>query len=443
MNLFSEITGLFNEGLEAVRPGVIINGTVSLESGTLLINYPDGVFSTDLSQYDNVIVIGAGKASAAMAAGLEKVLGDRISFGAVVTKYGFGEKLSRIKLLQAGHPVPDKAGVKASEKILEICSRAGANDLIISLLSGGASSLLPLPVKGISLDDKIEFTRQMLSSGASIEEINQIRKHLSDIKGGGLLKYSAPARLVSLILSDVVGDRLDVIASGITVPVERSYEKCLLIVDKYKLRESLPGAVLKHLQTGAGAKPGHDTGAGYLPHPENIIIGNNGLALEKIREKAAGLGYITKIMDRALTGEARIVGRRIAREAVSFAKDQALPGKKYCFLYGGETTVTLKGKGRGGRNQELALAAAIELKDTGGITILSGGTDGNDGPTDAAGAVCDGETYRQGTKLGMEAQEYLERNDSYHFFKAIKRLLVTGPTGTNVMDVQIVLLSGD
>ncbi len=437
----SKIISLFTSGINAVKPDVLIERSVVYKNGTLSIKeteHTQAIF--DLAAVDHIFVIGAGKASALMAQKIEEVLGDKITAGVVVTKYGFTAELQKIRLLEAAHPVPDANGVKASHAVLDMCKKADESDLIINLLSGGASALLPLPVDGITLDEKIEVTKELLKSGAGIGEINFVRLHLSKLKGGGLLEQICQAKVITLLVSDVVGDKLDIIGSGVTVPVKRDFKRCWEIVENYNLQTTFPKSVIAFLKEQI-QKNKRETGQPICKiRSSNIIIGNNLKALNKIKVEAEKWGYKTAIVTSALEGEAKIVGRKIAEDAILFAETQAAKGVKYGFLYGGETTVTINGNGVGGRNQELALAAAMALNGSKGITILSGGTDGNDGPTDAAGAICNGETIRIAEAKGMNAADYLERNDSYNFFKRINSLLITGPTGTNVMDIQIVLI---
>ncbi len=430
------------EGINAVKPSYLIEQSVCLSGDLVYITGLDGEVETyDLSQFENIVLIGAGKASAAMAIGMEEIFGDRISSGVIVTKYGFGEKLKRTKLIEAGHPIPDENGQKAAKYLIDLCKNAGAKDLVIGLFSGGASALLPCPADGITLGEKMEVTRQLLNSGASIDELNIIRKHLSKIKGGGLLDYIYPAKVVSLIISDVIGDHLPTIGSGITFPETKSFEACWRIVEKYNLETGFPKAVLQYFQNKIKTEKAAKSPSRKVANKvSNIIIANNLKALLKIKKEAEAMAYETRIVDPALSGEAREIGAKIARDAILFANNEATPNKKYCLLYGGETTVTVKGDGKGGRNQELALAAALQLDNTKGITLLSAGTDGNDGPTDAAGAFCDGDTVNRGRVLGLDAKDYLERNDSYFYFKPIKGLVMTGPTGTNVMDVVIITI---
>lgn len=387
-------------------------------------------------------VVGMGKASVQMAKAAEDILGDRIEEGLVVTKYGHGGKLRRIKVLEAGHPVPDQAGTRAAEEILKVALRAGEGDILLCLISGGGSALTPLPPEGITLEEKRRTTELLLRCGARIEELNAVRKHLSRIKGGQLAEAANPARVVSLVLSDVVGDPLEVIASGPTVPDPTTFEDCILIARKYGIWEELPSSVRLRFEMGAKGilpetpKPGDPA----FSSCKNVIVGNNRSALEAARKEAEVRGYKALLLTSFLQGEAREVGRALASVVKEVRKSGEPVEPPACLLSGGETTVTVRGKGKGGRNQELALAMVGELAGLEGVLVLSAGTDGTDGPTDAAGAFVDGGTLKRARKLGLEPEDYLRENDSYNFFRALGDLFVTGPTGTNVMDLQIALI---
>jgi len=363
-----------------------------------------------------VWVVGAGKAAATMARAAETFLGDRVLGGCATTKDGHALPLARIEWREAGHPLPDERGVAGAKRIAEIAAQAREGETLLCLISGGASALMPLPAPGITLADKQETTALMLACGANIHELNCVRKHLSAIKGGHLARIAAPARVVSLILSDVIGDNLDVIGSGPTVSDSSTAAEARAILERYSLWDRVPAAVRERIASGAETPKS-------LDRVENLVVGSNRLAAEAAVAKARELGYETRLLSTTLDGEAREVGARIARE-------------RGCLVAGGETTVTLRGKGKGGRNQELALAAAIELA---GIeepaVVLSAGTDGTDGPTDAAGAIAANDTVARAKKMGLVAEAHLEENNSYPFFAALGDLVVTGPTGTNVMDL--------
>ncbi|MBW1980102.1 MAG: glycerate kinase [Deltaproteobacteria bacterium] len=423
-------------GLKAVDPAAAVKRYVSIQDEQLTIagkkvDYRGGLW-----------VVGAGKGSAAMARALEEILGERISGGVVVTKYGYLETLSRIDLYEAGHPTPDENGNRAARRIIELVSGLGEDDVVLVLISGGGSALLPVPVVGVSLEDKMKTTELLLKSGASIQEMNAIRKHLSQIKGGHLARLAYPAQVFSLILSDVVGDHLDVIASGPTVADPSTYQECLEIVSRYGLQEALPEAVMAHLEAGAAGKvaetPKPDEPA--CKRSRTYLVGTNLQALEAAAMEAEKLGRRTLILSSLIegdTGEAARFHAAVARQIVQSGHPLPRPA---CVISGGETTVVVRGKGKGGRNQHFALEAAFAIDGLPQICILSAGTDGTDGPTDAAGAVVDGSTISRARAKNLDARAFLENNDSYHFFKNLGDLVMTGPTNTNVMDLRIILV---
>ena len=429
---------IFRAGLEAVDPVSAVRRCVGVDHGQLIV----GDKIVDLSHVNNIFVVGAGKASGAMAAALEEILADRITNGLVVVKYGHAVDLSHISLVEAGHPLPDKKGQEGAERILKLAGKACKNDLVICLMSGGGSALLPSPGPGLILADKQDTIQALLSCGAGIHEINTIRKHISRIKGGRLALAVHPAGMISLILSDVVGDDLDVIASGPTVPDPSTFQDCMEILSKYRIADKLPKAINKHLAGGAEGKiketpkPGHRAFA----NTNHFIIGNNFQALSSARLFAESLGYNTVMLTSLLTGETKDAAHfhaAIIREITQSGHPASPPA---CLISGGETTVTLKGNGKGGRNQEFALASAIALENVGPMVYLSAGSDGTDGPTDAAGAIMDSTTLTRAKTKGLEATDYLSDNDSYHFFQELGDLYITGPTRTNVMDIRIALV---
>jgi hydroxypyruvate reductase len=392
----------------------------------------------DFSRFRNIYVVGAGKAGASMAQAAERVLGRRIAAGLLNVKYGHTAKLRRIELNECGHPVPDAAGVAGAERIAGIAAGAGKDDLVICLISGGASALMPAPAEGITLEEKQATTRLLLASGANIHEINSIRKHISRIKGGQLARLASPARVDSLMLSDVIGDNLDVIGSGPTAPDGSTFTGALGLLDRYGIRERVPPSVRERIEQGArGAIP-------ETPKPDdpvfarvrNTIVGSNRLALAAAASRARALGYRTLVLSSEIQGEAREIARMHAAIASEMARTGHPIKPPACIITGGETTVTLRGDGLGGRAQEFALAAALDIAGLENVVVFCAGTDGTDGPTDAAGAVADGQTL--GRK--PDARRYLDRNDSYHYFEALGDLVKTGPTNTNVMDACIVLV---
>jgi hydroxypyruvate reductase len=429
---------IFAAGVAAVDPTAAVQRAVIRRGETLLV---EGV-PYDLRRFARVYVVGGGKAGATMARGLETILRERLTGGAVTVKYGHVAPVSRITIYEAGHPIPDAAGVRGTEAIMRLAQQAGDDDLVFCLLSGGGSALLPAPTAGISLAEKQQVTSLLLECGASINEINVIRKHLSDLKGGQLARLVAPATLITLILSDVVGDRLDTIASGPTVPDPSTYQDCLDIIRRYDLLQRLPASVRMHLQRGqAGCLPETPkVGDAAFERCQTVIIGNNRTALQVARETAGRLGYKTLILSSSIQGETRDIARMHAAIVQEMHQSGAPLPPPACVISGGETTVTIRGDGKGGRNQEFVLAAALDIAGLERAVVLSGGTDGTDGPTDAAGAIADGQTVARARALGLEPEGFLRRNDSYHFFAALDDLLITGPTRTNVMDIHLLLV---
>ncbi len=437
--LLLDIKQLFDTGIKAVQPSTLMHKAIKLESNILEItDVNDNTNQIALNKFEKIFVIGAGKASAGMAEELEKIFSKsnyKIESGIVVVPYGTKKNLDIIEIIEASHPLPDENGVKGAKKIIKLCTDATEKDLIINLLSGGASSLLPAPVKGITLQNKIEVTNLLMRKGAAIEELNLVRKHLSRIKGGKLLEYIYPAKVVSLIISDVIGDCVDIIGSGITSLQENNYYEFSEVIKKYELQKSIPGSLLNEIEQRGNKL---DNNSINSVSATNLIVGNNSLALNKIANAASELGYLVKIMDRKLSGEARKVGSKIAKDIIELKQNRN--NNLHCLIYGGETWVKVIGNGKGGRNQELALSVAIKIDGLDSVQFLSGGTDGIDGPTNAAGAVCNGNTFSKAINEDIDSFEYLNNNDSYNFFKKINQLVITGQTGTNVADIQIVLL---
>jgi len=433
-----DAAAIFTAGVRAVAPATAINRFCKRQGHELLI----GPRTFDLNDYQNIYVVGAGKATAAMASALEALLEDRLTAGVITVKYGHTTDLLKIQTVEAGHPVPDANGELGSAKILEIAKAAGENDLLICLISGGGSALLPHPVPSVSLAHKQETTRILLACGATIHEINTLRKHLSRIKGGHLALAAEPATVVSLILSDVVGDDLDVIASGPTVPDNSTFADCLAIVEKYGIASRLPRPVTAYFQKGRDGRAPETPKAGdpVFGKTCNIIVGSNIDAIMAARREAVDRGYTTLILSSMIEGETSAVAQVHAAIAKEVLKTGHPAPPPVCILSGGETTVTLKGSGLGGRNQEFALSAASDIAGADIVVLLSGGTDGNDGPTDAAGAISDNTTLERARAQNLTIGHFLANNDSYHFFKHLGDLLHTGPTNTNVMDIRILLI---
>ena len=392
----------------------------------------------DFSRFHHIYVVGAGKAGASMALAAERALGRRITAGLVNVKRGSSARLRRIELNPCGHPIPDEAGVRGATRIAEIAARAGEGDLVLCLISGGASALLPLPPDPITLAEKQATTQLLLASGADIHEFNCVRKHLSRIKGGQLARLAAPATVEALLLSDVIGDDLDVIGSGPAAPDGSTFADALAILKKYDLVKRVPASVRARLESGARGELPETPKAGdpLFRRVCNVLVGNNRLALDAAARRARSLGFRTLVLASEIQGETREIARMhaaIAREIVSASRPAKPPA---CIVTGGETTVTLRGDGLGGRNQEFVLAAALEIAGLPDVVVLSAGTDGSDGPTDAAGAIADGHTLGR----NPAARHYLDRNDSYHYFQSLGDLVITGPTNTNVMDVRVMLI---
>lgn len=388
-------------------------------------------------------MVGFGKAASPMARQFMDSLGRVIPEGILITKYGHGgetAKEKRVNTWEAGHPLPDENGIKATEKIIRLLEHAEEESLVVCLISGGGSSLLVSPWAGISLSEKQTATDLLLRAGADISELNTVRKHISRVKGGRLAELASPARTISLILSDVIGDRLDVIASGPTSPDNTTFHDAMMVIERYGLKNEIPRSIIETLEKGRRGLISETPkeGSAVFQRVENIIVGSNKKAIDAAQADAVALGFQTSVVSTEIQGEARFIGKWLAKKAVGMKASR--PGSRICLISGGETTVAVKGKGKGGRNMELALAFALEIEGIEGITFLSAGTDGTDGPTDAAGAMVDGQTIVKAKSLGLDPEEYLNNNDSYHFFKKVGGLFITGPTGTNVMDIQITLL---
>lgn len=394
----------------------------------------------DLRDHARVVVVGAGKASAPMAAALEEVIGNRLAEGVVVVKYGHAVPTRTIEVLEAGHPIPDRAGQQATARVLALLSGLTPHDLLFVLLSGGASSLLPAPAAGLGLAEKQRTTQLLLRSGATIREINTVRKHLSAVKGGRLAS-ATKARIVSLILSDVLGDDLGAIGSGPTAPDPTTYAEACRILRRYGIWEKTPASVRARLAKGRRGVHEETSKPGSLlfRRVQNQVIGNNKTAVEAMAREAKRAGFRSLVLSSSLTGEAREIARAfsaLAREVVSTGNPARPPA---CIIAGGELTVTVRGRGCGGRAQEFALAAALGIAGLPHVWIAAFGTDGTDGPTDAAGAVVDGRTVARALKAGLDAQDFLLRHDSYVFFKQAGGHIVTGPTGTNVNDLYLLI----
>lgn len=442
MGAHEHLCRIRDAALEAVDPSQAVKQTLRLEDNVLSL----GERSWSLDDRERVLLVGGGKASVPMAEAAISVLGSALTAGVIVTKYehAAGHTLDEsVQVIEAGHPVPDEQGVRGAEIVMRLLADVTARDLVIVLLSGGGSALLSLPVEGISLQDLRTLTDLLLKSGATIDELNAVRKHLSRLKGGQLARAINPSESVVLMLSDVVGDKLDVIASGPTAPDPTTFEDAWAVLERYDILESVPSAVREHLSRGcAGAIP--DT-----PKPDDPIfrrvhhhlVGSNRVAARAAVSAAEALGYRALLLTTFIEGEAR----EVARVAVALAKGIRFYGDPLtppaCLVWGGETTVTIRGEGKGGRNQELALAAALAMEDLPDVSIMALATDGTDGPTDAAGAIVDGETLARARAQGFQPRQALDENNSYPLLEAVGALLRTGPTGTNVNDLLVILVT--
>ncbi len=402
----------------------------------------DALARLDLERFPRVVVVGAGKASGAMALAAEERLGDRVSGGLVAVKETTAPAPRRIRLVEAGHPLPDARGQAAAAEIRRLAAAAGPGDLVLCLISGGGSALAPLPVAGLTLAEKQAVTRLLLAAGATINELNAVRKHLSALKGGQLARAAAPAPVLALLLSDVIGDPPDVIASGPTAPDPTTFADALAVLDRFGLRARIPEAARRHLEAGAagGAPETPKPGDPVFERVTNRVIGSNAVVVEAALAEAGRLGFPPLLLTRQLQGEAREVARVVGAIAAEAQRSGRPVRGPACLLAGGETTVTVRGSGTGGRCQEFALALAPQLAALPGVVVLAAGTDGSDGPTDAAGAIADWTTLDRAAARGLDARAALAANDAYHFFAPLGDLVITGPTGTNLLDLYVVLV---
>lgn len=448
------ILPLVRAACRAADPKKAVLAALRIKDSDLVVTSPCGKspreIRVNLGKINRIVVIGAGKASPAMASGVEQVLGEKISAGLIVTKTGpgtkkqarFSSRLHWIEMIKGSHPVPGVAGRRGAKKIFSLLQNLSRNDLVLVLISGGASALLPLPAGKVTLRDKQSVTHKLLLSGAPIEEINAVRKHLSLIKGGQLARQAAPARVISLILSDVIGNPLDVIGSGPTVPDSSYYKDAVDVLKNHGIWSNIPGSVRRHLSAGRRGT------VSETPKPQdavfrrvhNVIIGDNRLAVEAVSHKVRTLGYRPFILTNKLRGEAAEAAILFGEIARRIRNSRSPFPPPVCLIAGGELTVTVIGKGKGGRCQEFVLAGAREIAGLRGCTIAAFGTDGIDGPTDAAGAIADEKTLQKAWNRGLELDQFLRRNDSYRFFRRLDKLIITGPTGTNVNDLYLLFI---
>ena len=429
---------IFQASLEAAEAGQAVRSVLAVSRDILRV----GKLRLLRKEYDRIFLIAVGKAAVPMAQAIEETIGERLEEGLAVTKHGHAaQSLKKCRIIQAGHPIPDEAGFEASQEVERLLRQLNARDLLIVAISGGASALLSAPAAGVTLAAKQKATDLLLRAGADIGELNAVRKHLSRLKGGRLAQLAYPAAIVSLILSDVIGDPLDVIGSGPTAPDDSSFADALAVIGKFNLLNRIPQAIRRLLEDGKrGLVP--ETPKGNDPlfdRVHNVVIGSNRLALQAAARTARKLGYRTLILASSMRGETRDVAdahAQILHEVTASRQPIARPA---CLLSGGETTVTVRGAGKGGRNQEFVLAAALPIAGLRNVLVLSAGTDGTDGPTDAAGAIATGRTVERALAKNLDPANYLVSNNSYPFFEALGDLVKTGPTGTNVMDIHLLL----
>ena len=437
-NLRQHALAIFQAALKAVDPVEAVRRHVEPDEDGIRI----GAQRFEYKNYDRILVVGAGKAGAPMAKALEDMLADRIAAGVIVVKENHGLPLKTVRIHEAGHPMPDERGIRGAEDILALADAAGERDLILCVISGGGSALLVAPADGVTLADKQEVTRLLLACGADIHEINTIRKHLSRAKGGGLARAAFPATVVSLILSDVIGDDLNVIASGPAVPDTSTFADARDVFARYDIWHKLPESVQTRIEQGLAGNIADTPKAGdpVFHKCYSELMGTNIQALIAASKEAQRRGYQALILSSTVEGEAR----EVVKMFTAFAKEVRNSGNPIsapaCLLCGGETTVTLGGDGKGGRNQEFALASAMIIDGMQNTVVLSAGTDGTDGPTDAAGAIVDGRTLERAKAVNLDPRDFLTRNDAYNFFQPLNDLIITGPTRTNVSDVYMILV---
>ncbi len=442
---------IYRAAIEAANPEKAIHGCLKLRNNILELWENDKTIETfDLNQFKKIFVVGAGKATASMAKAVEDILGQRIHAGCICVKYGYTRTLLTIETIEAAHPLPDENSITGARQIKGLLESTSTDDLVISLISGGGSALLCLPPDGITLKEKQLATDLLIKSCAPIHEINVVRKHLSLVKGGNLAKAAHPSTLLNLMVSDVVGDKIDIIASGPFVVDNATFSDALGIIGKYNLIRKIPPSVLAYIAQGANNEIHEKTHRPEKTTNKNppvihkithFIIASNIICLEAAKDRAKDLGYHCLILSSAIEGDTRIAAAwhsQIAMEVLASSNPIPVPA---CIISGGETTVRVKGEGKGGRNMEFALQAAPFIDGFENIMIASIGTDGTDGPTDAAGAVAHGRTLKNAAKIDIDINQHIKNNDSYHFFEALGDLIITGPTHTNVMDIRIILIN--
>lgn len=432
-----KIIEIIEAALSSVDPYLIVKQKLCFEGNLLTI----GNQQIQLNKRGNFYIIGIGKAVLPMALAATEVLGDNISGGVLVSKHHnetFQHKLhNKLRIVIGSHPVPTDQSVNAARAIVNCLSSTIKNDLVLGLISGGGSALVTLPREPLEIGHINQLSQALIESGATINEINSVRKHLDMIKGGGLLDFIYPAGSINMILSDVIGDDLSVIASGPTSADPTTFGHALSILEKYHLNNKIDKRIIHLLRKGSNGEIKETLKEDDYPRTQttNIIIGSLSIAAQSAKEKAEGFGYHVELYDLKLQGEACETGRTLANHLINRSREINTSEKPLCIIAGGETTVTVRGQGKGGRNQEIALSAAISLAGKEKLLFITLATDGEDGPTDAAGAVVDGNTLQRALQLGLDAKSYLEQNDSYHFLEKTGSLIRTGPTGTNVNDL--------
>jgi len=438
---------IYSAAIDAVHPHQLMHEALVLKGTVLRISDLDGrELELDLSGVGRIVAVGAGKATAPMAGALEEILQARLEGGVISVKYGYASALERIEVREAGHPIPDEQGLDATAEILDLLESLGEGDLVFVLLSGGGSALLDAYPEEISLEEAQKTFDILLGSGAPIQEINVVRKHISRVKGGQLGRLAIPARVITLVLSDVIGDLLPVIASGPTVPDPSTFEQALEILGRRNIKDQIPSCVRNHLGRGAAGEIPETPKQGEAGWDccHTFLIGNICRAIEAASQRAEEMGFSTRVLTTTMEGEAREVGREMATTLIEAVRTGEGAGSPICLIAGGETTVTIKGDhGKGGRSQELALSAALALQGADGVVLLAAGTDGTDGPTDAGGGIVDGRTVEKALLAGCDARDYLRRHDAYPFLQASGALIRTGPTMTNVMDIVLMLAASN
>ncbi|MAG35432.1 MAG: glycerate kinase [Dehalococcoidia bacterium] len=427
--------------LDAVDPGQAVRAVLRRDGSLLLA----GDHTYDLDLIDRVFVVGTGKAGEPMAQAVADVLEDRLSAGAVTVKEGTltpaSRSLERVQFTEGGHPIPTRLAMDGANRIVDLAEAADEHDLVICLISGGGSALLPLPVDGVSLTDKQAMSDVLIRSGSTINQINTVRKHVSRAKGGRLAEFAAPAQVLTLVLSDVVGNPLDFIASGPTVPDSTTFADALSVLQQFDSERAVPASVWEHVESGAAGQVHEtpkETDAAIFGRTRAILVGSNEIAAEAARAAAQRLGFQTLVWTTYLEGEAREIAKVAGAVAKELVHRNAPLQAPACMIAGGETTVIVRGDGKGGRNQELAVAAADAIRGLPRTLVVAAATDGSDAHPDAAGGMVDGTTVDRGRNRGLYVREALGNNDSYHYLQGVGDLLVTGPTNTNVNDLLFV-----